>query len=85
MNGYVPVAVTRRSGFHESVHWGAAVAIGADGTILWSVGDPELLVYPRSSTKPLLATGMVEAGLAVTPEQLALVCSSHDGSPAHIE
>lgn len=85
MNGYVPVAVTRRSGFDESLHWGAAVAIDAGGTIAWSVGDPELAVYPRSSTKPLLATGMVEAGLALRSEQLAVVCSSHDGSPSQIE
>ena len=27
---------------------------------------------------------MVRAGLRLPPEQLALVCASHDGTPAHL-
>lgn len=80
-----PIAVGRRSGFDESVHHGVAVAIGADGATLAAVGDPDVVVYPRSSLKPLQATAMVEAGLDLPADLLALACASHDGSQVHVE
>jgi L-asparaginase II/predicted PurR-regulated permease PerM len=82
---YVPVAATRRSGFDESVHFGAAVAVDAGGEVIWSVGDPIVQIYPRSSLKPLQARAMVDLGLRLPPELLALVCASHDGTPAHLD
>lgn len=81
---FVPVAVTSRNGFDESVHFGAVVALAADGSIAYAAGNPRSLVYPRSATKPLQALAMVRAGLSLPPELLALVCASHDGTPAHV-
>ena len=46
---FEPVAVTSRSGFDESVHFGAAVVVDETGRIVWSVGDPTVEVYPRSA------------------------------------
>jgi L-asparaginase II len=83
-DAYEPVAITSRSGFDESVHFGALVALGADGTVEFAVGDPSVAVYPRSSNKPMQAVAMVRAGLALPPDLLALVCASHDGTPAHV-
>jgi L-asparaginase II len=83
-DAYVPVAVTTRSGFDESIHRGALVALHRDGSIAWSVGDPDLGIYARSSLKPLQAAAMVAAGLALTDELLAVVCASHDGRPEHL-
>ena len=80
---YVPVAATRRSGFDESIHFGAVVALGADGDVVASAGDPDVRVYARSSNKPLQATAMVRLGLELTPDLLAVACASHDGSPLH--
>jgi L-asparaginase II len=82
---FAPVAITRRSGFDESVHYGAVVGLSATGEIEFAVGDPQAPIYPRSSNKPLQAVGMVRAGLTLRPELLALVCASHDGTPRHIE
>ena len=82
-DAYVPVAITQRSGFDESVHFGAVVGLDTDGSIAFSFGDPEVLVYPRSSNKPMQAVAMVRAGLDVEPELLALVCASHDGTEVH--
>jgi L-asparaginase II len=82
--GFVPVAIADRNGFDESVHFGAVVAIGPDGAIELSVGDAEVLVYPRSANKPMQAVAMVRAGLDLPPELLALVCASHDGTPMHL-
>jgi L-asparaginase II len=82
---FAPVAITRRSGFDESVHFGAVVGLSSNGEIAYAVGDPATAIYPRSSNKPLQALAMVRAGLQLPPDLLALVCASHDGTPAHLE
>jgi L-asparaginase II len=83
-DAFVPVAVTERSGFAESIHHGAVVALGSDGTVAWSAGDPDVVIYPRSALKPLQAASMVGAGLALDARLLAVVCASHDGRPEHV-
>jgi L-asparaginase II len=80
-----PIAVARRSGLEESVHFGAAVAVGADGAVVAHVGDPTLVVYPRSCLKPLQADAMLGAGLELPPDLLAIACASHDGTDEHLD
>jgi L-asparaginase II len=82
---FAPVAITRRSGCDESVHFGVVVGLGRGGDIEFAVGDPTTRIYPRSSNKPLQAVAMLRAGLRVPSELLALVCASHDGTPTHLE
>ncbi len=84
MTRYVPVAVTSRSGWDESVHHGAVVALRADGTIAWAAGAPDGSVYGRSAIKPLQAATMVDAGLVLDDRLLAVVCASHDGRAEHL-
>ncbi len=81
---FVPVAVTSRSGFDESVHSGAVVCLGPSGEVVHAAGDPWVVIYPRSANKPMQAAAMVRVGLRLPPRLLALVCASHDGTPAHI-
>lgn len=85
IDSYIDLAETTRSGFVESVHQGAVVALGRDGSLAFAAGDPTVAVYPRSSTKPLLALAMVRAGLVLPPDLLALVCASHGGTPVHLD
>lgn len=80
---FAPVAITSRNGLDESVHFGAVVCLAPDGSIVAAVGDPSVIVYPRSSNKPMQAVAMVRAGLQLPPDLLALVCASHDGTPMH--
>lgn len=62
-----------------------------DGTSrLWyAAGDPALLLYLRSSAKPLQAIPLVESGgadrLELTERELAVICGSHSGGPMHLE
>ncbi|MFM7898664.1 MAG: asparaginase, partial [Actinomycetota bacterium] len=84
MTDYELLAVTRRSDLIESQHFGAVVALERDGSIAFSVGNPNMVVYPRSSMKPLQATAMLTVGLDLPPRLLALVCASHDGRPEHL-
>ena len=73
----------------ESVHRGAVAIMDADGRVLFSLGDIEAYVYPRSSLKPVQALPLVESGAAdafgLTDENIALACASHSGEPMHTE
>ena len=73
-----------RNGFVESVHRGRVAVTGPDGALLSSVGAEFAPMYPRSSSKPLQAVGMLRAGLDLDGPQLALVCASHSGEPFHL-
>jgi L-asparaginase II len=67
------------------MHHGAGVAIGSGRAVLACIGDPDLVVYPRSCLKPMQAHVMVGLGLELAGEQLAVACASHDGSPIHLD
>ena len=74
----------------ESRHRGAAVVVDAKGRVIWSLGDPELVMFPRSAIKPIQAAlVMVESGamdaFGVSQKELALACASHNGEPMHVE
>ena len=81
----VPVAEIVRNGFVEGHHYGSVVALAADATVAWSVGDAEVPVLPRSCNKPIQALGMVRVGLDLPPDLMALTCASHSGEPFHVE
>ncbi|HET9600338.1 MAG TPA: asparaginase [Acidimicrobiales bacterium] len=74
-----------RSGLVESRHRGSVVALRADGSTALAHGDVENPVYGRSANKPMQAVAMVELGLDLPAELLALVCASHNGEPMHVE
>ena len=78
------LAQVTRSGVVESVHTGHLVMLNSDGTTHKTRGNPELLIYPRSTIKSIQAAAMVRSGLKLEPRLLALVCSSHSGSEDHI-
>jgi len=67
----------------ECVHRARAAITFPDGTS-WSLGDPTLPTYPRSSLKPLQAIAMCRAGLDVTGHELAISAASHLGEPYHL-
>ncbi|QQA42671.1 asparaginase [Pelagovum pacificum] len=74
-----------RGGRLESAHRGHAVVVDASGQIIESWGDPELLMYPRSSCKMIQALPLAESGVSLTTEQFALSCASHRGAAIHTE
>ncbi len=82
---FAPIAVATRSGFDESLHHGAGAAVAADGSLIAYVGDPHVIVYPRSCLKPMQAHAMVGLGLELPDELLAVACASHAGTPMHLE
>lgn len=79
------VAEIVRSGFVEGHHYGSLVALAADGSVDWSVGAVDVPVLPRSSNKPVQALAMVEQGLDLPDDLLALACASHSGEAFHVD
>lgn len=73
-----------RDGVVESVHRGYLLALNADGSINLALGDSDKLIFPRSTIKSIQGAAMVRAGLNLEPRLLALGCSSHSGSTAHL-
>ncbi|WP_433055783.1 asparaginase [Dactylosporangium sp. CS-033363] len=82
--GGEPLAEVVRNEFVESRHHGSVVVLGADGEVAAWAGDVLGAVFPRSSSKPLQAVGMLRAGLDVDGPDLALVAASHRGQAVHV-
>lgn len=70
----------------ESRHRGHAVVANAAGEVIAAWGDPEAVIYPRSSCKMLQALPLLEsgAGAGLSSERLALACASHEGTAGHV-
>lgn len=88
MQNPVTVEVTRGNRV-ESVHRGLAAIVDGDGKLVFSMGDVESAVFPRSACKAMQALPLIETGAAdafgLTNRELALACSSHSGEDAHVE
>lgn len=80
-----PVAVAlTRGDVVEAVHRAHIAVVDQSGSVVAWSGDPEVVVVPRSTLKPLFAVGMRRLGF--TPEDdrwLALSSSSHSGEDFH--
>ncbi len=81
----VPLALVRRGDLVESVHAGHVVVLAPDGAVRLALGDPDVVVWPRSSLKPLQAVAMLRSGLDVDGERLALACASHNAEDGHLD
>ncbi len=74
-----------RSGLVESRHRGTIVRVDLAGDVGWSIGDPGVVVFPRSVNKPIQALGMLRAGLPLDGTLLAIASASHSGEPFHLD
>ena len=81
----VVIAEIVRSGFVEGHHYGSWVVLNRDGSVLAAAGDVDSPMLPRSCNKPIQALGMLEAGLSLEGELLALACASHSGERFHVD
>jgi L-asparaginase II len=88
MGKAIPMVELWRGGLLESTHLGHAVLVDDTGQIVQAWGDPERIIFPRSSCKMIQALPLVESGAAdafgLTPVQLALSCASHQGAALHV-
>jgi L-asparaginase II len=72
----------------ESRHRGAIAVFDADGQSVFSAGDVDEPVYPRSAVKAIQALPLIESGAADAfgygDRELALAQASHGGEPDHV-
>ncbi len=87
MAGPVPMVELIRGDLRESLHLGHAVICGPGGEIVAAWGDPQAVIYPRSSCKMIQALPLVESGRAddLSERHIALACASHNGAAIHTE
>jgi len=69
----------------ESRHRGVVVRLDPGGDVVWSIGDPATVIFPRSANKPIQALGMLRAGLPLDGPMLALASASHSGEPFQLD
>jgi len=72
----------------ENIIRGNIVVLDPSGHLLAHCGDAQKVCYMRSAAKPLQAASAVERGImeafSVTPEELAVMCGSHNGEDFHV-
>jgi L-asparaginase II len=87
MENPITVEVTRGQ-LVESRHRGLAIVVDAEGKTVFSAGDVDAGVFPRSACKAMQALPLVESGAADAygfgNRELALACASHSGEPEHV-
>lgn len=85
----VPLAEVTRGPLVESVHLGHVAAVTGDGRLAFALGDPDHVIFLRSSGKPFQALPCLLDGAAdrfgFTDREVALACGSHEGQRAHRE
>ncbi len=88
MENPVLVNVIRRDRV-ESTHRGSAVVVDGRDQIVFSVGNPERMIYPRSSLKYFQAIPLLESGAAarfnLSDKEIALACASHNAERFHAD
>jgi L-asparaginase len=76
-----PLRVTvRRGSVAEAVHRIHAVAV-EDGRVVESAGDPDLVTFFRSSSKPIQALPLARDRDDVSELEIAIACASHRAAP----
>jgi len=74
----------RRGGVVEAIHRVHAVAV-QDGAVVAEAGDPGLVAFLRSSSKPLQAVPVARARDDVDERDLAIASASHRAEPAQLQ
>ena len=84
-----PLLEVTRGRIVESVHYGSIAVVDSNGKLISSYGDPNAVVFLRSSAKPFQAIPFVERGgiehFGFTPRELSISCASHEGSDLHVQ
>ncbi len=77
-----------RAGILESFHRGAVCVVDEFGDIVFSLGNPMQMCYPRSAMKFVQALPLIELGgvekFGFTPAEIAVMCGSHNAEEAHL-
>jgi L-asparaginase II len=83
-----PLIELTRGGTRECLHFGAVAVVDRSGRLLAHAGDAHWLTFTRSTLKALQALPFMQGGGAshfgFSPQQVALLCASHNGEDSHV-
>ena len=83
-----PLIELTRGGTRECLHFGAVAVVNRHQRLLAHAGDPHWLSFTRSTLKALQALPFIQGGGAAhfgfLPQQVALMCASHNGEDGHV-
>jgi L-asparaginase II len=87
MENAVNMVEVLRGGRVESSHAGHAVICNGHGEVVRSWGNPDAVIFPRSSCKMIQALPLLESGVGrdLSLAHLAMACASHQGAAVHTE
>lgn len=78
-----------RGNLIECSHSINVAVVNSKGDLIYSYGDPEKVIYARSSIKPIQAIQVLETKadkkFNITEREISFMCSSHSGEPYHVE
>jgi L-asparaginase II len=81
----VPLVRVVRSDLTESIHLGHVAVCDPSGRLIAVAGDPDRMLFSRSSMKPLQASvSLRRIGESLPVELAAIMCASHNGEPVHV-
>jgi L-asparaginase II len=87
--GHTPLVFTRRGQHTENVYYGSYAVVDNKGQVVESAGDIETPIFTRSALKPMQALPLLAhpslVSFELEPADIALMCASHNGEPAHAE
>ena len=76
-----------RNNYVESLHSGSAIVIGPENKTIAEWGNVDSMIFPRSALKIIQAIPLLESGAfsryKLGAQELAIACSSHQGSTVH--
>ena len=85
---YSPMYVLTRGETVESIHYGSAAVVSADGKLIAWYGNPNAVAFLRSTAKPFQALPFLENGgdvyYGLSAQEIAITCASHTGTDQHL-
>ncbi|MBN1230525.1 MAG: asparaginase [Anaerolineales bacterium] len=85
---YKPLYEIIRGSLRESLHFGAAAVVDAEGHLVASLGNAQLVTFLRSSSKPIQLIPFIESDgdtyFGFTEQEVAILAASHSGTPDHV-
>lgn len=85
---FAPLARECRGKTLDLTHFGYLVIVDENSKVLYSVGDPDDIVFYRSASKPVQALPVIARGLdrkfGLTEEETTIFAGSHAGEEFHI-
>lgn len=86
---FAPMLEVTRGRIVECIHHGAAAIVNSAGELLAWYGNPQTVVFLRSSAKPFQALPFVERdgprAFGFTSREISFICASHVGSEMHVQ